>query len=367
MHYRYPLYPIFVILSLILFTGCPEQEEPLECGPHQIELDGECECMEGYHWNTNNTDCVLDTTNHNFVWEIETLGNYGSYLNDVAIVDENNIWVVGNIETDSGRFNTAHWDGYDWKLIRLLYNGIVNQGRAIFIQDDYLLVSAGSLFYSWDGITWEEWNIDIGTFPGGINVIWGSSPNNIYFVGNSGSIVHYDGSVFTRMESGTEVDLIDIYGVDESNIWIVGDDDDLGVSIVLKYENESWTTKFLYTYNEIPTDYPEGKYRSVWAHMDTVYIRCGTVLWKESITTGDGYGEDRVIYPAGGTNRLRGIHYNDIIDVGYCQKVVHYNGDNWKRLLPHDCNYFDFNSLDYHPSGIAVIVGSNGMVFTGKR
>ncbi|MFQ6605929.1 MAG: hypothetical protein ACE5D8_10345, partial [Fidelibacterota bacterium] len=48
------------------------------------------------------TAATMDTTSHNFTWEIDTLGNYGSYLNDVAIIDENNIWVVGNIETDSG-------------------------------------------------------------------------------------------------------------------------------------------------------------------------------------------------------------------------------------------------------------------------
>ncbi len=34
---------------------------------------------------------TMDTTSHNFVWEFDTLGDYGSYLNDVAIIDENNI------------------------------------------------------------------------------------------------------------------------------------------------------------------------------------------------------------------------------------------------------------------------------------
>ena len=53
----------------------------------------------------------MDTTSHNFIWEIDTLGIGGSYLNDVAIIDENNIWVVGNIETDTATYNAAHWDG----------------------------------------------------------------------------------------------------------------------------------------------------------------------------------------------------------------------------------------------------------------
>jgi len=60
---------------------------------------------------------TMDTTSHNFTWEIDTLGNYGSYLNDVAIVAENNIWVVGYITTDTATYNAAHWNGSEWELI----------------------------------------------------------------------------------------------------------------------------------------------------------------------------------------------------------------------------------------------------------
>jgi len=39
----------------------------------------------------------MDTTSHNFTWKIDTLGIYGSYLNDVWIVNEDDIWVVGQM------------------------------------------------------------------------------------------------------------------------------------------------------------------------------------------------------------------------------------------------------------------------------
>ena len=39
-----------------------------------------------------------DTTSHNFTWETWTFGEHSSsVLNDVAIIDENNIWAVGEI------------------------------------------------------------------------------------------------------------------------------------------------------------------------------------------------------------------------------------------------------------------------------
>ena len=57
------------------------------------------------------TVTTLDTTSHDFTWTIDTLGDYGSYFNDVAIIDENNIWAVGMIKTDSADYNAAAvWD-----------------------------------------------------------------------------------------------------------------------------------------------------------------------------------------------------------------------------------------------------------------
>ena len=66
---------------------------------------------------------MLDTTSHYVSWEIDTLGSPGtwSHFNDVAIIDKNNIWAVGDmyiIEDDGSRiqYNEAHWDGQDWEI-----------------------------------------------------------------------------------------------------------------------------------------------------------------------------------------------------------------------------------------------------------
>jgi hypothetical protein len=40
-----------------------------------------------------------DTTSHNFTWRLDTLGTNWSILLDVAIVNENDIWAVGEIHT----------------------------------------------------------------------------------------------------------------------------------------------------------------------------------------------------------------------------------------------------------------------------
>ena len=74
---------------------------------------------------------TLPTTSSNFTWKTYTFGNfqYGSSdFNDVAIINENDIWAVGEIhtadDTDSsghyvGPYNAVHWDGQKWELKRI--------------------------------------------------------------------------------------------------------------------------------------------------------------------------------------------------------------------------------------------------------
>src|SRR5690606_31424583 len=45
-----------------------------------------------------------------------------------------------------------------------------------------------------------------------INKIWGTSSNDLYVVGNNGNIAHYNGSRWSRIESGTDLQFLDIYG-----------------------------------------------------------------------------------------------------------------------------------------------------------
>src|SRR5574338_371387 len=76
------------------------------------------------------TFTTLDTTSHNFTWQTFEFGQHSSsILYDVAIIDENNIWAVGEIymndslgNSDSKRYNAVIWDGTKWSVIRIPYN-----------------------------------------------------------------------------------------------------------------------------------------------------------------------------------------------------------------------------------------------------
>jgi len=94
---------------------------------------------------------TMDTTSHNFTWETYTFGgvNGSSYLKDVAIINENNIWAVGEIHTaetdqfDSNGvwvkpYNVVHWDGTSWELTRIANDGYPR--RIVHVESFMLLV-----------------------------------------------------------------------------------------------------------------------------------------------------------------------------------------------------------------------------------
>ncbi|NIR94991.1 MAG: hypothetical protein GWO08_15440, partial [Gammaproteobacteria bacterium] len=69
---------------------------------------------------------------------------------------------------------------------------------------------------------------------GSVNKIWGTASNDIYVVGPDGLIAHYNGQDWQRIESGTDVDLMDVWGSPDTGgtggsvVWACGFTDFVG-------------------------------------------------------------------------------------------------------------------------------------------
>jgi hypothetical protein len=88
----------------------------------------------------------IDTTSHVINWTIDEIGEYGSILRDVAIIDENNIWAVGEIylkdtlgNPDPKAYNAVHWDGSKWQLKRIFFPQFVEVQVSQHIQQKQYL------------------------------------------------------------------------------------------------------------------------------------------------------------------------------------------------------------------------------------
>ena len=170
---------------------------------------------------------TLDTTSHNFTFEKYTFGGQAGSctLYDVAIIDENNIWAVREIylldslgQPDPNAYNTVHWNGNQWELIRIKTNacgGVTYPPiKTIFAfsSNDLLFAHINGSISHYNGTEFTNDCSLIRQLNGSAIKIWGISRIDFYVVSGSGLIAHYQNGVWNKIESGTDLSINDVWG-----------------------------------------------------------------------------------------------------------------------------------------------------------
>ena len=302
------------------------------------------------------TVLTLLPSSRDFEWQTFTFGEHSSsILRDVAIIDENNIWVVGEIymndedgEPDPHAYNAARWDGETWELKRIFYKNGLWSIRSI------LAFSSDDIWFDpwvyWDGNNYIEKEIPSILIGHGTNKMWGTSSDNFYVVGNNGLIAHYDGTQWRKLESGTTVGVIDIWGYEnpvtgEEEIYCaVTDFVEYTERGVLKIVNKAVTEM-------IPRE-QEGGIASVWTNNGVPLYSSGHGVYR--FATGDW--KEITIGTNAFTTEVRGTGLNDIFVSGHFGTIAHYNGVDW-HIFPEVYNALYFS----------VAVRDNIVVAAGTR
>jgi hypothetical protein len=288
------------------------------------------------------TAVTLDTTSHNFTWQTFEFGQHSSStLYDVAIIDENNIWAVGEIymkdslgNYDHNAYNAMHWDGQKWELKRIMFYTFCPQGpgsgsypaRAIFAFDgENIVISSGSqIAYLKNGV-----QIKRECLPVSVNKIWGTAVNDYYIVGYGGGIAHWNGSSWKKIESGTTLPIMDVYGASDPNtgsyeVLCVSADQALpGHSKILKIENLK--------VREVAT-HPEWEPWGIWFVPERRYFHAGDGLWENRSLHGNWIRNSNL--PALFKTSIDGQALNDIIVSGAFWLLSHWNGTSWHTYFP---------------------------------
>ncbi len=178
---------------------------------------------------------TLDTTSNNFTWQTYTFGgNAGSaVLNDVAIINDTDIWAVGDIPIkDSSAngysvYNLVRWDGNQWKMGQIESTCRVyfpdcgpdtlgySTGTAVFAFDpNNIWVTAGNVIH-FNGTTY---SLMAGTGPQNASAtrIWAGNSSLMWFCGQSGYLGSYQSGAWLSVASGTTLDIRDAWGVSDS-------------------------------------------------------------------------------------------------------------------------------------------------------
>jgi hypothetical protein len=279
------------------------------------------------------TFTTLDTTSHNFTWQTFTFGESdASWVYDIAIIDENNIWAVGEIymndslgNPDSKRYNAVIWDGTKWSVIRIPYyfqgQPFYNPIQSVFTFGPSDVWFCGNGVVHFDGSSFIPVPIPTNVWgPYQMNKIWGSSSNDLYVVGNSGNIAHYNGASWGKIESGTTSIINDAWGITNeqnktilncavSSFFVPGDKKILKI-VDGKVDSVIWNR--------------DVRLYSAWATNENFLYVCGEGVFVNKF----GIWNEIMLQPVG-TNSVRGNGINDIFICGDYGFIAHFNGLNW--------------------------------------
>ncbi|MGM0577239.1 MAG: hypothetical protein ACQEXJ_16050 [Myxococcota bacterium] len=149
------------------------------------------------------------------------------------------VWAAGADGT------VFHWDGVMWrsaisqtsKALRAVF--VFPEGQGFAVGSDGTIMQGG-------GLAWRQVEIEPLETPDGEEVpvtdplhgVWGASPDDVWAVGGSGRIVHWDGEAWTSKDPGFGITLRAVWGTAADDVWAVG-----GQGHVLHYDGEVWTPR----------------------------------------------------------------------------------------------------------------------------
>ncbi len=329
---------------------------------------------------------TVDTTSSNFTWQTYTFGgNAGSSaFYDCAIVNDTLAYAVGEVylkdstgQPDPLPYNFAKWNGKKWTLrkIAVNYKGVqtIAPLKGIFVlQDGKIILSSGVPYLPDGNGGWKLYQLwDMGILnhnDGSVNHIWGTSMDNLYFVGNKGTIVHYTNGSWQKIESGTNLNINDIYGVynrETKKYEILAPASD-----ILESLNRDLLEINGNTIEHLPTNPIEGTLSSLWFIPNRKYYVCGGGMYQKKSLNDKLWENGPFDFTKYYLYRIRGMGINDIVATGGVGELLHFNGIRWKSYINKtrltSGNYY---GLDFKNS-IIIAVGENNpqaVIILGTR
>lgn len=289
---------------------------------------------------------TMDTTSNNFMWQTFTFGVGGdNSLNDVAIINDTSIWAVGKFSIqDSGTYNAAHWDGEKWNMERIYYpyqgQNYFSEIKSIFAFSENDIWVGMNQPMHWNGVKWKTYDLESQTWNGWINKIWAQDSNDVYIAGANGELAHYDGKAWQKIQSGTTLNIQDIWGVtdpatgNEIIICIASNIFTADGNALLQIKNNQAQS---ISNQGLPPYY----FSSIWFKNSRIAYIGGSGDFKSynflDKANWNPFAPKITPYY---TNSIRGNDVNDIIFCGSYGDIAHYNGVRWQDYLGNELQSF---------------------------
>jgi hypothetical protein len=335
------------------------------------------------------TATTMDTTSHNFTWQSWTFGAKGSsVLYDVAIISPQDIWCVGEIHTEETDqfdslgnwiqpYNAVHWDGNEWELKRIYFPAVCGQTNLSPYAAKAIFAFGGGQVWissSGDKIAILKENIQIDQFcipqnvSMSINKMWGTSSGDLYVVGSNGMIAHYDGQTWQRIESGTDLDVQDIWG--EKNE-VTGEYQVIAIASEPLITLEKMILQIKPNISNISVEGTNGFIQSIWFIPERKFYLIGSGVYCTHSVNQTNWKDVSDGLPSYYRECIHGVELNDIFIAGHYGLIAHWNGVSWKSYSDMPGKYYSIMLKENLSIAVGVestdFIGGDGVISMGIR
>jgi hypothetical protein len=310
---------------------------------------------------------VYDTTSHNLSWVADTLGYDSDELNDVWGTDANNIYGVGRVALKGHLNDTSRvairWDGTQWVDVPDIALGqrfglgsyataIYGFGKNDFwIADaprDTFVLTIGYPITHFDGQQWITYHAppatpsDIYGFVNQVRAMWGSDPQHLWAVGDSGIVYFWNGSVWTKQQIPVEAQGIyfnSIHGFSSTEVYACGQSRSENKGVVLRYNGSTWQTIVVGRGFPDPTQIGfnfVGIYCGSWQMGEkresrVWLVAASTIYAWDKVEYPDSVRWERTLSSSQSYVRINGDGGGNIFLGGAYGAFAHWNGVSWKE------------------------------------
>lgn len=199
-----------------------------------------------------------------------------------------------------------------------------------------------------------EW---LNPLPQGNNLygVWVNTPSDVFAVGAAGTILHYDGSSWSSMTSGTSLSLYAVWGTSGAHVIAVGDQ-----GTILRYDGSSWSSMASGTTAALNAVWGSAPHNvlavgangailrydgSSWSAMASGTSKSLYGVWCSSATSAFAVGDTGIILRYNGSNwssmaspattwlnGIWGSSDSNVFAVGASGTILYYNGSGWSAM-----------------------------------
>ena len=219
----------------------------------------------------------------------------------------------------------AGWEAQNPRAATYVLSGV--WGLA---SDDVFAVGSRGTILHYDGTKWSQ--MQSGT-KNNLEGVWGTASDDVFTVGDGGTILHYDGDKWSSMKGGKDELFLSVGGTGPDDVYAVGQGSGGtgGVGIIFRYDGKTWTEVNTTGFSCV----------DIWGTAEDGIFVISTNPRAFLHFDGEEWSNPSKIPARNPAAGLWGFSGSDMFVVGDDGIAFHFSGEKWSRMTSGTKLYLD--------------------------